>query len=50
MAAWPKVAFEHREAGLGVFGCELSLIDFVAYAKACGADGSVARNRRKFDR
>jgi pyruvate dehydrogenase (quinone) len=34
-----EVAFEQREAGFGVFGCELSPIDFVAYAKACGADG-----------
>jgi pyruvate dehydrogenase (quinone) len=34
-----EVAFELREAGFGVFGCELSPIDFVAYAKACGADG-----------
>ena len=34
-----EVAFEQREAGFGVFGCDLSAIDFVAYAKACGADG-----------
>jgi pyruvate dehydrogenase (quinone) len=34
-----KVAFEQWEAGFGVFGCELSAVDFVAYAKACGPDG-----------
>jgi pyruvate dehydrogenase (quinone) len=34
-----EVTFEQREAGFGVFGCELSPIDFVAFAKACGADG-----------
>ncbi len=34
-----QVTFEQREAGYGVFGCDLSPIDFVAYAKACGANG-----------
>lgn len=34
-----EVTFEQRDAGFGVFGCELSPIDFVAYAKACGAEG-----------
>jgi pyruvate dehydrogenase (quinone) len=34
-----QVAFEQREAGFGVFGCDLSPIDFVANAKACGAEG-----------
>jgi pyruvate dehydrogenase (quinone) len=34
-----EVAFEQCEAGFGVFGRELSPIDFVAYAKACGPDG-----------
>jgi pyruvate dehydrogenase (quinone) len=34
-----EVAFEQREAGFGVFGCELSPLDFVAYPKACGVDG-----------
>lgn len=34
-----EVTFEQREAGFGVFGCDLSPIDFTAYAKACGAEG-----------
>jgi len=34
-----EVKFEQSEAGFGVFGCDLSPIDFVAYAKACGAEG-----------
>jgi len=34
-----EVTFEQKEAGFGVFGCELSPIDFVAYASACGAEG-----------
>jgi pyruvate dehydrogenase (quinone)/pyruvate decarboxylase len=34
-----QVTFEQREAGYGVFGCELSPIDFAAYAQACGAQG-----------
>src|ERR1700722_10816779 len=34
-----EVRFEQQELGNPEFGCELSPIDFVAYAKACGADG-----------
>jgi pyruvate dehydrogenase (quinone) len=34
-----EVTFEQKEAGFGVFGCDLSPIDFVAYARACGAEG-----------
>jgi pyruvate dehydrogenase (quinone)/pyruvate decarboxylase len=34
-----NVVFEQRDAGYGVYGCDLSPIDFAAYAKACGADG-----------
>ena len=34
-----NVIFEQKDAGYGVFGCELSPIDFAAYAKACGGDG-----------
>jgi pyruvate dehydrogenase (quinone)/pyruvate decarboxylase len=34
-----EVTFEQRDAGFGVFGCELGPIDFVAYARACGAGG-----------
>ena len=34
-----EVLFEQREIGNPNYGCELSPIDFVAFAKACGADG-----------
>lgn len=34
-----EVKFEQQELGYPEFGCDLSPIDFVAYAKACGADG-----------
>jgi pyruvate dehydrogenase (quinone) len=34
-----EVRFEQKELGNPEFGCDLSPIDFVAYAKACGADG-----------
>jgi pyruvate dehydrogenase (quinone)/pyruvate decarboxylase len=34
-----EVAFEQRELGNPVFGCELSPIDFVGIAQACGAEG-----------
>jgi pyruvate dehydrogenase (quinone) len=34
-----EVKFEQRDLGNPEFGCTLSPIDFVAYAKACGADG-----------
>ncbi len=34
-----EVKFEQKELGFPEFGCGLSPIDFVAYAKACGADG-----------
>src|ERR1700722_16764593 len=34
-----EVMFEQREIGYPNYGCELSPIDFVAFAKACGADG-----------
>jgi pyruvate dehydrogenase (quinone)/pyruvate decarboxylase len=34
-----EVKFEQRELGNPEFGCELAPIDFVAYARACGADG-----------
>jgi pyruvate dehydrogenase (quinone) len=34
-----EVAFEQRELGNRAYGCELSPIDFVAFARACGADG-----------
>ncbi|WP_456739262.1 thiamine pyrophosphate-dependent enzyme [Bradyrhizobium sp. USDA 4471] len=33
-----EVKFEQEEIGNPSFGCELSPIDFVAFAKACGAD------------
>jgi pyruvate dehydrogenase (quinone) len=34
-----EVRFEQKELGNPEFGCDLSPIDFVAYAKACGAEG-----------
>jgi len=34
-----EVRFEQQELGNPVFGCDLSPIDFVALAKACGAEG-----------
>jgi pyruvate dehydrogenase (quinone) len=34
-----EVKFEQMELGNPTFGCELSPIDFVAFARACGADG-----------
>jgi pyruvate dehydrogenase (quinone) len=34
-----EVLFEQKELGNPTYGCELAPIDFVAYAKACGADG-----------
>jgi len=37
--ALAKVIFEQKEAGYGNFGTDLSPIDFVAFAKACGAQG-----------
>jgi pyruvate dehydrogenase (quinone) len=33
-----EVKFEQQEIGNPVFGCDLPPIDFVAFAKACGAD------------
>lgn len=37
--ALAEVIFEQKEAGYGNFGTDLSPIDFVAFAKACGAQG-----------
>jgi pyruvate dehydrogenase (quinone) len=34
-----EVLFEQLELGNPNYGCELAPIDFVAFAKACGADG-----------
>jgi pyruvate dehydrogenase (quinone) len=34
-----EVKFEQKEIGNPEYGCTLSPIDFVAFAKACGADG-----------
>jgi pyruvate dehydrogenase (quinone) len=34
-----EVKFEQMELGNPTFGCALSPIDFVAFARACGADG-----------
>jgi len=34
-----EVKFEQKEIGNPEYGCDLPPIDFVAFAKACGADG-----------
>jgi pyruvate dehydrogenase (quinone) len=34
-----EVKFEQIELGNPSFGCDLSPIDFVAFARACGAEG-----------
>ena len=34
-----EVLFEQQELGNPSYGCELAPIDFVAFAKACGAEG-----------
>jgi pyruvate dehydrogenase (quinone) len=34
-----EVEFEQKELGNPVFGCDLPPIDFVAFARACGAEG-----------
>ena len=34
-----EVLFEQKELGNPSYGCDLAPIDFVAFAKACGADG-----------
>ena len=34
-----EVKFEQGDIGNPEFGCELAPIDFVAFAKACGAEG-----------
>ncbi len=34
-----EVIFEQKDAGYGNFGTDLSPIDFVAFARACGAEG-----------
>lgn len=34
-----EVKFEQQEIGNPEYGCTLAPIDFVAFAKACGADG-----------
>jgi pyruvate dehydrogenase (quinone) len=34
-----EVKFEQQDIGNPEYGCALAPIDFVAFAKACGADG-----------
>ncbi len=34
-----EVKFEQKEIGNPEYGCDLAPIDFVAFAKACGAEG-----------
>ena len=38
-----RASNDKRELGNPEFGCELAPTDFVAYARACGADGFRAR-------
>src|SRR3982751_1204889 len=37
--SWAEVRFEQEELKYPQFGCDLAPIDFVAFAKACGAEG-----------
>jgi hypothetical protein len=37
-AHFAEVKFEQKEIGIPEYGCDLPLIDVVAFAKACGAD------------
>jgi pyruvate dehydrogenase (quinone)/pyruvate decarboxylase len=39
-----EVKFEQKEIGNPEYGCDLAPIDFVAFAKACGADGYRCQN------
>ena len=41
-----EVKFEQKEIGNPEYGCDLAPIDFVAFAKACGADGFRCAARR----
>ena len=34
-----EVLFDQKELGNATYGCELAPLDFVAFAKACGAEG-----------
>jgi thiamine pyrophosphate-dependent acetolactate synthase large subunit-like protein len=44
-----EVKFEQRDMGYPEYGCELSPIDFVAFADACGAEGYAVNVQRKYD-
>jgi pyruvate dehydrogenase (quinone) len=35
----PEVLFEQQEPGNPTYGCDLSPIDFAAFANSCGAQG-----------
>ena len=39
MVEFAEVKFEQEEIGNPEYGCTLPPIDFVAFARACGADG-----------
>ena len=43
-----EVKFEQLEIGNPNYGCDLAPIDFVAFARACGADGFAASAPTKF--
>ena len=42
-----EVRFEQKDLGYPNYGCDLAPIDFVAFAKACGADGFRCANPRE---
>jgi pyruvate dehydrogenase (quinone) len=44
-----EVLFEQKELGNPTFGCDLSPIDFAAFAKACDADGFSAARAEELD-
>jgi pyruvate dehydrogenase (quinone)/pyruvate decarboxylase len=48
--ALAEVLYEQKELGNPPYGCDLSPIDFAAYAKACGADGFTCSRPAELDR
>jgi len=44
-----EVLFEQKELGNPVYGCDLTPIDFAAFARACGADGYTAASVEELD-
>jgi len=43
-----EVRFEQEELGNRAFGCDLSPIDFAAFAESCGAKGFAAKSRKSW--